>query len=575
METSTHHVDDAAHHGPHRVVAALTTRPVTTVTLAGLAATGFHLWWVARNRHLGGFGVDESALLVDAFRIHSTIVESGWSALHGAVMETSRNAPLVPTLSAVSMWVLGRDTTAALAVQPLLVTVTAVAVTGIVARLSSKGAATVAGIVTIGLPVSVMSARYMHLSVGVAAFLCLGMWALLSSDEGRNTLAMAGFGVMIGAMLLSRTMAVSFVPGLILAVAFVVKRERRVAANLTVSVLATAVVAGPWWYRQIHDVGRYLMSFGYGAGSTEINAVPLMLRLPVRAGLTMTDVRPMLLLPAIAVALLTFRARRQGCVIGDSESLRGLGALAAVVVVGFLVLMTSSNLGSWFQMPLEIVAVAGTCAVAGHLALRDRRLLAAAAIVGATANLFLISTWKIGGSTPVGGGPASMVLFGGTELSQDFDFARIDQRFSAGSSAEERRRAEEDWYEAAVRVAHIVEAQRTPGRPFIQSYLGENRLLRAPSIALIEADQGLDPTGIDQPDRPEGMVKRDPFAPPADGTDAVLTIVRTPSHPVDDRGDDPSWPSQALKRGWAIIGRVRTPGGGEVQIYAHPGASGR
>lgn len=553
--------------------------PVLITAALGVPAAGYQLWWTAHHRRSGGFGVDESALLADAFRFHGTVGAEGWGGLLSAALDTPRNAPLVPLMSSLGMRAFGTSTTAALVVQVVLYLVTAVAVAGIVARLASRSAAIVAGIVSLGLPVAVIGARYVHLSSGVTAFLCLATWALLSSRRGTGTAAMLAFGAAVGAMLMSRTMSVAFLPGIAAATAIVVGRQWRAAArNLVLAATTALVISAPWWIRQGADVSSYLLSFGYGDGSREINEVPLLLRLPVRIGLLVIDIRPALLLPGIvATALVAIGLIRERRLRTDewTDRRRGLVAVAAAVGIGGAALITSSNLGSWFQMPLEMLLVALLCAAADRLQGPVRRVLAAIAVVAAVANVVLMSTWQLGAAHRLGAAPASSIAFGGTEISQEFDFADVDERFSAKADDAERAAAEREWHDVSLEVARKVDRLRDGAPNFRQSWFGENRLLRASTAQLTGELAGIDPGAVDQPARPEDLDRNpDLFAPPVGDEARVLIIVATPHYLSVDPVDDPSWPAQATARGWQLSGRVATPDGGEVLIFAHPGSQG-
>lgn len=551
-----------------RVAATARCRPVATTALVATVSAAYQLRWVSRHRGWGGLGVDESAAAANALRFHRAVVEGGLTELASVVVRTPRLPPLVPLASLLPVVVAGRSVTAVMAGQSVFYVLASVGVAGIVRRLASAPAALVSGLVAAGLPVSVISTRHYHLSSGVAACLVLAIWTLAASSEGRSRRHMALFGALVAGMLLSRTMALAFLPAVGTAVVVVVRRERAVAWNLLIAAVVAMACAAPWWVPNEDDVIGYLSSFGYGSGSRQIESVPLALRVPIQLGLIMTDVRPALLLPLASGVVLAVRARRGAGPVAADGPCRERRALGVLLVVGLATLATTSNSGSWFLMPLEVLGVAWAgCTIWRSTPARPLRVVAVVAIVVAGLNASLISVVRPGTSVEVGDATLSVVLLGGTEVGQSFDFAEVDRRFADAARWPDRRRAEHEW-EAVVReVVASVEALRPPSGSYTASLFGENRLVRAPTVDLAAERQGIRGLSVDQPARPEGGTVRDPFAAAPAGH-RLVAVVRTPVYLRPPAVDDPTWPEQARSAGWHIRRRIPTPDGGEVLIFS-------
>ena len=257
-----------------RFARSLPDRPVLATLLIGLVFTVLQTWWIAKHRQLGAFNVDEEGGLAAALRFHRSVGLDP-RALITEVFSTW-NGPLVPLL-AVPIIIAGPHAIATvMVIQPLLVVAAACGTAGIVANTNfSRRAALLAGVMTMLLPISVVSSRSFQYSTGVAAFLALSLWGLLASDRGRRRWPMIGFGAATGAMLLCRTMSASFLPAIAVAALVVVARERRAWINVIVAAVTTLVVAGLWWAVEWNDIIKYLTenasTIGYTVAITIID----------------------------------------------------------------------------------------------------------------------------------------------------------------------------------------------------------------------------------------------------------------------------------------------------------------
>lgn len=564
-----------------RAVAEPSTRhPVRVVAALALLAALAQLWWVSSHRGFGGFGVDETGYLATVLRFDAAWSGASPGDLASTVM-SSPVAPVVPLLALPFVGVFGRSVTGLMAVQAAMYFLGAVGVALLVSKLSTARSAVVAGIVFLGMPVNVVMARYVQFASAVVACLTLALVAVLSSDRGHDRRRMVLAGAAVGVMTLTRSMAIALVPVVMVALAVEIHRDRRAAVNVAWSGAACLLVAAPWWIANWESAGAYLFRFGYGEGTGQIERIPVALRIPVRLGLAMLDVRPLLFVVAVVVTVSSTVALRRrvasrrwaaGTPVPWSRQDRATVAVGAGLAAGVVILLSSSNSGSWFQAPLEALALVLLCAVAGRIAGTWERRGAVAASVIAVMNLAFISVWTPGTSVPMGGVTLSAALFGGTEHVQAIDFEEIDPRFAVTSSWSVRRDAEREWAAATTALATEVRAL-VPDRR-VETVIGELRLLNASTLVLEHERAGDRSVMVENPAAPEAMTGGDlDLRPVVDGRRRVLVSMSSPRRSEFQRVDPAPLLAEARRTGWRVRGRVQLPAGSTATVLLHEDGS--
>ncbi|MFM7068419.1 MAG: ArnT family glycosyltransferase [Actinomycetes bacterium] len=547
--------------------------PVRTVAVAALAAAAYQSWWLLTHRHTGGWGVDEAAYASIALRLERALSSDGLGAILRAFINSPRHAPLVPLLSVPFVALGGRSNAAVLLVQPVLYAALAVLVAALVSRTSRSAAALVAGVVTLGLPVLIADARSYQFALAPAVFLIAAVLAVVSSERGERRGQMIWFGLATGALLLSRTMTVAFLPALAVGWWVASSRTKRSWWNLLAAAGAALAVAAPWWIAQRRSVGAYLFSFGYGSGATQIEAVPLPLRLPVRLGFAMVEIRPLLVVPGVVVVtaavVSAVRWRRA------NRRLAGWPAATrshAVLLVGLVGLLSSSNMGAGFQVPLDVLGVALVASVGGTLAGRWERVAASVAVLAAIANIALVSTVRPFATVPNGSATMSLVAFAGTEEQQHQDFALDDARFQSANGWVRRSAAERAWATASTQVARAVAAVDGTNGPVVVTMIGETNLLNSATLGLLAERTPQRGQLYESPATPESLLNRtvnlDPFVDGV-GPRVLVAVVppggrRSPSVAAAD------YLPRAVAQGWKVRRTLRLPAGAQAVVLTHP-----
>lgn len=342
--------------------------PVATVALAAVVAGVINLVWVYTHRAPGGLDVDETVYLTHAFRWHRMLDPTRPWLVFDDLFKRD-DGPVLPLISALLLVPGPNSIVTAFVASVFAHGVTAVAVAGIGARTGGPRVGILSGLVVLVLPAAVISARSYQLAPAVAASLALAVWALLSSDNGARRGPMVLFGLSVGALLLSRSMAVVYLPGVIVAGAMHIIWTRRSLANLVLAAMVTLVTAGPWWWFRGRSIMGYLLSYGYGDRAGDFGAVDPFHRVRLRSLSVLNAVGlPLLVLSVVTVVGFVIVRRRSGGVLGiDLRRRTGLQVIVVTTTIGMIGLLSTANLGMYFDLPVITLAVPGLVAVGARV----------------------------------------------------------------------------------------------------------------------------------------------------------------------------------------------------------------
>jgi hypothetical protein len=304
-------------------------------------------------------------------------------------------APLVPLLTVPLHLLFGVGVNQSLLVIPVFFVLLVVAAYGIARQAVARWWSLLAALVVAAAPVVTDYTRLYHFAIPAAAFMAVAVWALLRSDR----LSQRGFavlaGVCVGLMLLTRTMTLSYLPGLAVAAAVLLAAPgldlRARAINLALAVLATAVVAATWYVENWRGVYDYLFGYGYGSDSiryrgdgsvlslsawkTELRTLVGELYLPLSVVLALA-------LVALGVAAM---ARLEPAGGGRRSAREWLGrpsvTLLLVSVCGYVALVSSRNQGTAFGLPLLPLVVVLVIGAVTRIPWRSIRAALAVALV--------------------------------------------------------------------------------------------------------------------------------------------------------------------------------------------------
>ncbi len=566
--------------------ASAAQRWALVVAVGALVLAALNVWWFFTYRQGFPFDIDEAGYttfgLVDYLALKSGGLSSWWDA----IQNQPTFAPLVPALTSLVVFIKPGTLNGFLVLTGFMV-VLVMAVYGIAGRLAGPRLGAVAALVTATLPGAFAFSREYVYAMPVAAFLACAVYALMLSDGLRRRRWVIACGVAIGLMLLSRTMAITYVPGVLLAaviVAFVRGRDElgRRFLNLALLLVSAIVVAATWYARNLQSVIDYLTDYGYGRKSQFYGQDHTLIswgRLrSVAEHMTAEDFfLPLaIVLSAGLIALVVVVARRlqpEGSRRAELKRLAGTDALsvALVLVVGYAGLMSSQNGGNGFTFPLAALLPALAIVALRHFPSAFKPTVAALALIAvvnvvSTATIWapasqtrLVSLPGVGESLPITKGvPKAVFAIRAQVPGPESIFDQQDAR----------------WPQADVEVADILtRLSRSSEETPIIAYASRNRALNTNTVQLatvVKYHQGLPLIQLEA--EPNDSVKAyiDQMTDPESG---IATVLITMSRNTDDFPPviTQSYAETAARRlGFHRIRQLKLPDGRILYVWQKP-----
>jgi hypothetical protein len=350
--------------------ASTAQRWALVVGVAVLVLAALNLWWIETHRGGYPFDIDEAGYTAFGLADYLGLKGGGLQGWWNSIQAQPTFAPLVPALTSLTVFVHPGILNGFLILSAFLV-VLVMASYLVAQRLVSPRLAALAALVTATLPGAFAFSREYVYALPVAALLVCAVYALMRSDGLQRRRWAIACGAAIGLMLLARTMAITYVPGVLVAALVVLLARRqgdlaRRFLNLGLVIVAAVVVAATWYVRNLQSVIDYLTDYGYGRQSQFYGNDHALISLARFRSVAERTIAEDLFLPlaivllaglvAIAAVLIQRlrRANGRGLLL---QHLAGTDALsvAIVFVVGYGGLMTSQNGGDGFTFPLAVL----------------------------------------------------------------------------------------------------------------------------------------------------------------------------------------------------------------------------
>lgn len=378
------------------------------IVVAGcLVMVAINVWWVAVYRHGYPMDVDENGYTSIGVIDFLGFENSGLSGWWESVQNQTPNAPLLPALTSIVL-IFNPGILQGFGVLIAFAALLTMATYGIGERLAGPRLGALAALaVGTSQGIFVFTREYIF-ALPTAAFLACSVYALIRSEGMIRRRWAIACGAAIGLMLLSRTMAVAFVPGVAVAALLTIAvnyRDEiwRRLLNFGLAIVAAVLVALTWYWNNLDPVMDYLTEFGYGSQAQnygeEASTLSWERFKSVAEKIIQGDLLvPMSLLVVVGLLALAVAAVQRLRAAEDrrAEALRLLGsnamALFIVAAAGFGALMSSQNGGNGFTFPVAVLLP--TLAVVA-LARYRRAILPATVAVVAIAAVNLLANSNI------------------------------------------------------------------------------------------------------------------------------------------------------------------------------------
>jgi len=556
------------------------------VAVGALALVVINLWWIAEYRHGYPFNVDEAGYtsigLVDYFGLRGEGLTGWWEA----VQSQAPVAPLVPAVTSLVL-VFNAGVLQGFVVLIGFLVLLAFAAYGIAERLAGPRLGALAALAVATSFGAFTFVREYIFALPVAALLACAVYALLRSDGLRLRRWAIACGIALGLMVLARTMAVAFVPGVLAAgLLTIVAREgidlRRIL-NLALVLASSAAVAATWYVRNWDPVYEYLTDFGYGAQSAYYGDETSVFSWERWSTVAERIIADDLLVPFAAlifaglVALAYLAVRR----VRDAEDRRaaliGLAgsdavAVAVVFAAGYLALTSSQNGGNGFTYPLAMLLP--PLAV---LALRRFRVATIPAVVivaviaainlAATSTLWddvakprLVNVPGFGALPWINGTPHAIAAVRVQVPGPDVRFVKRD----------------EGWTEADAELARLLLGLRGPDDvPPVTAFASRNRAISSNSVqlaALAEFQRGIPFAQLNAEPRDAIPVYVHQLSDPELGEPEVLVTMDRNTEDFDPLVTQAYAEAAAMRLGFEKIRATTLPDGRRMRVWVKQGS---
>lgn len=387
------------------------------------AAVAVNLWWIETSLRGMPFDIDAAGYLQRAIRDGDALRTGGIGAYISAVRTPGDiQAPLLTAFAGVLQGILGLGVLKLTGLVQVFYVITIVASYAIARRLLERRWALLAAIVVASMPAVLQASRDFDFSVPAAAMFTTALALQLGADDFDSLPRAVLWGVALGLASLARTMILAFLPALVLmALPRLARGDRRLrrSLHLIAGLAAGFVVAISWYSVTWRSVLHYLVSYGYGANASHYGSgsswlstshwtaraniivnedlflpLTLALALSVVVGTCYAVVRRAMRERTGSMRWATPRRRRLASWFLDRVS-SDVGTLAGVVLICYVVLSSTQNGGSYFELPLLPAIVVLALWIGHHVTGRPRAFLAMASLLAAALSFANQAGWLL------------------------------------------------------------------------------------------------------------------------------------------------------------------------------------
>jgi hypothetical protein len=249
--------------------------PQLFLFLLVVAFVGINARWLWAFRRGQPLDIDEAGYLSIALADYYGLIHGGLVGWITAVETSSVQAPLTTALSSLVFYAVGPHIIAGFSI-PLLCGVAIVIATYHLGKaLGSTSIGVISSLLVATAPGIVEYSRSFHFALPATAVMTVAMLALLRSERFTRVGWSSIFGLCVGLLPLARTMAIAFLPGLLLAAVLYAipgAERKRTWLFLAWSLFLAVATALLWLGPNAAGMFNYLLNFGYGARAAEFGS---------------------------------------------------------------------------------------------------------------------------------------------------------------------------------------------------------------------------------------------------------------------------------------------------------------
>jgi 4-amino-4-deoxy-L-arabinose transferase-like glycosyltransferase len=350
--------------------------------LSGMFATALlglviaNLWWLSAYRSGLPFNIDEAGYLTEALHFGNAFHHVSFSGFKAVWTAPNSIGPLLPLMAGLIQGVTQVGPWSLLGVQQLFYLLAVLAGFYLARALMSQRMALLVAIVVASAPGLIDGGRLFYLAEPCAALFTLTVALLLRAAPFDSLRWSLLFGVVLGLTTLTRTVVLAlivapvFVAVLQLVLHGLTKKRVR---NLAAGFLLGFVLSMSWYFYTFHAVYSYLTDYGYKSEAGSYGARHSITSLSwwtSRLGnIVNQDLYALIVFVVVVVTVSGLLCRlmsRRGRTRSPSplaqrvvSVLRAKPAVIGLtVVIDYLILSTSRNTGSYFELPLIAMIIA-------------------------------------------------------------------------------------------------------------------------------------------------------------------------------------------------------------------------
>ena len=383
------------------VVRLFANRQVTEV-LVLLVIVGFgvvvNIIWISKNLRGMPFDIDVAGYLQRAIRDGDALSARGLGSFISTVRTPNDpEAPLLTALAGLFRGIGGFDTLKMTTMLQGFYVVTLVSSYAI-ARKVMGSRWSMLGVVVIGsIPTILQTSRDFEFALPATALLTSTVAAQLYAANFQSIFRSLGWGALLGLTTLTRTLMVAFIPVLIVVLLprlFRGSSRPRRLLNFVLALALAMLVAASWYSVTWHSVLNYLTGYGYGSGSISygqasswfsLHRWTFRLNFIVNANLFAPLTAALAFALVVGVISAAVRRSKPYSARGvmsptqrlarakphKSTGLSDLGTLGVLLAISYILLTSTRNVGSYFELPflpIAVIAVLGLASRAGRSA---------------------------------------------------------------------------------------------------------------------------------------------------------------------------------------------------------------